>query len=631
MPAEIYEVAALAARFWFLLLMVIIVWRSYRWYARDRRVRKKRLDELPDAGYIGELVVMQSAGPLHEGDVLSVPFEGYLGNLRNNDVCLELESVAPRHLWFRYDREQGICLTALDGNEFFVDQLSSEEQPEGLYMVHGSWLRVGDALLRLRMFEGYEVKAPPQPAYARPGNPWDQEAPMGGYALQPEMPGMAAPDLFAPQAAPQPQEAEPAAADAVETYSPYGQRVRRQFTQARRSRRQDAAPQPAEPVSQEDNPYRSRRSIPGMTAEVAAHRFAPEEPEQTAPAAGEEAAPAAAASEPKQDTGAFSSMSVYAQLMARAYASAEEEQAPGQEEAPAAGTAVPSMADGGAAQADRPAAAVDQPFTDQPASAVNQPVATQPATAAARPEAAHTAAPAASVKPAPAAAARPEAAHTAAPAAKAKPVATAAIGVVPANTAKPAAAANHPAAARPTAAVRQPAAPSFAPARPAAEKPAPAAAKPASASPAAPKAAAQPRPSFAPQVPDRQEMVFEDPLPQEDSLHPIGQETFHPLMEEEGWDEWDEWEEPAPARSAVQPVKPEPRQEQPAAKPAQPEEDWPYLSRTDQWQAAALFADLLDEDGTDATTQPGSVYRSESVGSTTRRMLQRYFKGGGRR
>lgn len=150
-------------------------------------------------------------------------------------------------------------------------------------------------------------------------------------------------------------------------------------------------------------------------------------------------------------------------------------------------------------------------------------------------------------------------------------------------------------------------------------------------SPAAPKAAAQPRPSFAPQEPARQEMVFEDPLPQEDSLHPIGQETFHPLMEEEGWDEWDEWEEPAPARSAVQPVKPEPRQEQPAAKPAQPEEDWPYLSRTDQWQAAALFADLLDEDGTDATTQPGSVYRSESVGSTTRRMLQRYFKGGGRR
>ena len=59
MPDEIYEIIALAARYWFLFLMVLIAWRSYRWYARDRKKYKKRLKLLPDAGYIGELVVVQ--------------------------------------------------------------------------------------------------------------------------------------------------------------------------------------------------------------------------------------------------------------------------------------------------------------------------------------------------------------------------------------------------------------------------------------------------------------------------------------------------------------------------------------------------------------------------------------------
>ena len=37
MPTEVYEVVAQGARYWFLFLMALIVWRSYRWYRRDRR------------------------------------------------------------------------------------------------------------------------------------------------------------------------------------------------------------------------------------------------------------------------------------------------------------------------------------------------------------------------------------------------------------------------------------------------------------------------------------------------------------------------------------------------------------------------------------------------------------------
>lgn len=157
MPVEIYEIVALAARFWFLFLMVLIVWRSYRWYARERSQRKKRLRLLPDAGYIGEFVVLQGAGDLERGQVLSVPFEGTLGFVRSNDLCVPAPGVATRHLWFSYDSKQGLVLTPIAHNDFAVDQLTLADNPEGLCMAHGSRLYIGECELRLRMFAGYEV------------------------------------------------------------------------------------------------------------------------------------------------------------------------------------------------------------------------------------------------------------------------------------------------------------------------------------------------------------------------------------------------------------------------------------------------------------------------------------------
>lgn len=67
MPSEIYEVVAQGARYWFVFLMALIVWRSYRWYRRDRKQRKKRLRLLPDAGYVGEMVILSGGGELERG------------------------------------------------------------------------------------------------------------------------------------------------------------------------------------------------------------------------------------------------------------------------------------------------------------------------------------------------------------------------------------------------------------------------------------------------------------------------------------------------------------------------------------------------------------------------------------
>lgn len=155
MPSQIYEVVAQGARYWFLFLMVLIAWRSWRWYRRDKRQMKKRLRLLPDAGYVGEMVVMNDGGPLKRGAVFPVPWEGTLGALRTNDICLPLPGIARKHLWFRFDEGVGLRVEPFGKNQTDVDGTgATRRQP--LYMAHGSCLLVGDVELRLRLFAGFE-------------------------------------------------------------------------------------------------------------------------------------------------------------------------------------------------------------------------------------------------------------------------------------------------------------------------------------------------------------------------------------------------------------------------------------------------------------------------------------------
>lgn len=157
MPLEIYEVVAQGARYWFLFLMVVIVWRSYRWLAKDRRQRKKRLKLLPDAGFVGEMVVQSGNGELLEGTALLVPREGILGTLRGCDLCVPVEGISKKHLWFRYEDNHGLMVKTFSGRRMGVDGEECAGSHKTAYMRHGSRLYVGEAVLRLRMFAGFET------------------------------------------------------------------------------------------------------------------------------------------------------------------------------------------------------------------------------------------------------------------------------------------------------------------------------------------------------------------------------------------------------------------------------------------------------------------------------------------
>ena len=159
MPTAVYEIVAQGARYWFLFLMALIVWRSFRWYRKDRRQYKKRLRLLPDAGYVGELVTIRGNAQLPTGTILPVPWEGIIGSGRGCDIFLPVPGVAPKHCWFSYDREDGLQLEPYHGRTVQVDDQTRTGRGENLSMHHGSRLYVGNVELRLRMFAGFETAA----------------------------------------------------------------------------------------------------------------------------------------------------------------------------------------------------------------------------------------------------------------------------------------------------------------------------------------------------------------------------------------------------------------------------------------------------------------------------------------
>ena len=159
MRAEIYEVIAQGARYWFLFLMSMIVWRCFRWLARDRKERRKRLRLLPDSGFVGEMAVQHGTEECPEGTVFPIPREGLLGNQRSCDLFIPTQGIAKKHLWFRYEYGKGILIKMYGRNRALLEGEVISRRNDPIAMQHGQRLVVGAVELRLRMFAAFETTA----------------------------------------------------------------------------------------------------------------------------------------------------------------------------------------------------------------------------------------------------------------------------------------------------------------------------------------------------------------------------------------------------------------------------------------------------------------------------------------
>ena len=178
--AKVYEVLALAMRYFFTLMGVMIVWRAFSWLRKDRRQTHKRLRQLPDAGTIGIFTVEAGSADLEAGEVIPVPHEGVLGYLRTCDVVVPVDDVATIHLDFTFVDGKGLYIYPRRGCEAIVDGMliAHRRDARRCPMQHGSTLQIGQALLRLGVFAGLDVQE------AQPLAPDPEDFP-GGEAWPP--------------------------------------------------------------------------------------------------------------------------------------------------------------------------------------------------------------------------------------------------------------------------------------------------------------------------------------------------------------------------------------------------------------------------------------------------------------
>lgn len=145
MNANAYEILALAMRYVFAGLMVLIVLRAWRITLVDSR-RAGRLRRLsPDTGIIGEMMVVNGSERARPGMHYPVTLEGSIGSGRGADIRVRHSSVRARHAIYQMT-DEGL----------FVRGHASTRIRDGfgrpareLLLRDGDILRVGDVGLML--------------------------------------------------------------------------------------------------------------------------------------------------------------------------------------------------------------------------------------------------------------------------------------------------------------------------------------------------------------------------------------------------------------------------------------------------------------------------------------------------
>ena len=167
--AELYEVISLAMRYVFAFLGVLIVLRALRLMLADRRQNRSRLKKLPDAGAVGELMVLRGSPELPENTCLPVYREGVLGSVRGCDLFVPCQGVRRGHLDFIWEDGRGLFLIPRRGCSAAVNGavLASRSDSRRFPLSHGGILTVGDAVLRLHVFTGLQT-APQETGHTMP-------------------------------------------------------------------------------------------------------------------------------------------------------------------------------------------------------------------------------------------------------------------------------------------------------------------------------------------------------------------------------------------------------------------------------------------------------------------------------
>jgi hypothetical protein len=197
---EVYKALFTAAHYLFAFFSLMLLLFALSWLYDERRKRRERFRSLPEAGNIGEMVVVSGSDQLPVDTWFPVPREGILGSLRSCDLVVPAPGIHARHLSFTWLDGTGLIIKPFKGCETFVDGVSliTAEKSEMPVMVHGSCLQVGSIVLRLQLLSALEhtnrpfaVTAPSQEYSGRIAA--QQPLPYPPFPPEPDFPGIAGP------------------------------------------------------------------------------------------------------------------------------------------------------------------------------------------------------------------------------------------------------------------------------------------------------------------------------------------------------------------------------------------------------------------------------------------------------
>lgn len=105
MSANAYELLALAMRYVFVALMLLIVLRAWRITVVDSRRAAKLRRLSPDTGIIGEMLVVNGSERARPGMRYSITLEGAIGSGRRADIRIRHSTVRSRHAIYQMTNE----------------------------------------------------------------------------------------------------------------------------------------------------------------------------------------------------------------------------------------------------------------------------------------------------------------------------------------------------------------------------------------------------------------------------------------------------------------------------------------------------------------------------------------------
>ena|GEM_PF-2246265 len=146
MNSDLYALIALAARYWFVALIVVLLFRGWRMTVADNRRAKLLREWMGQTGCVGELIL--SPGSRRRVSY-PIPREGVMGSGRAADVRIRSRELMRAHAHFEL-REGGLLIRPLGKAELSVGDGFSGES---VFLRDGDVLSIGRLQLMLVLFD----------------------------------------------------------------------------------------------------------------------------------------------------------------------------------------------------------------------------------------------------------------------------------------------------------------------------------------------------------------------------------------------------------------------------------------------------------------------------------------------